>query len=118
MPEKIALYKLRGFVQDVGGDVVESVPGKIRVRIGGDRGGYTRRGAFSWLGIGKPPEIEIELCLEQIDTVKNNQLHITVVLRVAGKNVNEDPLWHARCDKVFCDLRAYLMGNTGVSGVS
>ena len=118
MPEKIALYKLRGFVQDVGGDVVESIPGKIRVRIGGDRGGYTRRGAFSWLGIGKPPEIDIELCLEQIDSVKNSQLHITVVLRVAGKNVNEDPLWHARCDKVFCDLRAYLMGNTGASGVS
>src|SRR5262249_46490896 len=35
MPEKIAAYKLRGFVSDVGGEVVESVPGLIRVRLGG-----------------------------------------------------------------------------------
>jgi serine/threonine protein kinase len=108
MPEKIALYKLRGFVQDVGGEVVESVPGRIRVRLSGG----IRRG-LSWLGIGKPPEIDVELVLEQIDATKNNQLHITVTLRVLGRNANDDPLLHARCDKIFCDLRAYLMGQTG-----
>src|SRR5262249_35731579 len=35
MPEKIASYKLRGFVQDSGGEVMECVPGRIRVRLGG-----------------------------------------------------------------------------------
>jgi serine/threonine-protein kinase len=111
MPEKIALYKLRGFVHDVGGEVVESVPGRIRVALGSQ--GTRRKGAFSWLGIGKVPDIDIELSLEQRDPAKTNQLSITVVMRVEGKNVNDDPLWHARCDQVYCDLRAYLMGNTG-----
>ena len=35
MPERVAAYKLRGFVQDVGGELIESVPGRIRVRLGG-----------------------------------------------------------------------------------
>lgn len=113
MPEKIALYKLRGFVHDVGGEVVQSVPGRILVTLGTQ--GTRRKGAFSWLGIGKVPEIEMELFLEQRDPAKANQLSITVVMRVQGKNVNDDPLWHARCDQVYCDLRAYLMGNTGPS---
>lgn len=114
MPEKIALYKLRGFVQDVGGEVVESVPGRVKVTLSSM--GTRRKGAFSWLGIGKVPEIEMELSLEQRDAAKANQLSITVVMRVEGKNVNDDPLWHARCDQVYCDLRAYLMGNTGPTG--
>ena len=49
MPEKIAAYKLRGFVEDVGGEVVESVPGLIRVRLG-ERSGL---GTLSWLGLSK-----------------------------------------------------------------
>src|SRR5205823_9035886 len=34
MPDAIASHKLRGFVHDHAGEVIESVPGKIRVRIG------------------------------------------------------------------------------------
>jgi serine/threonine-protein kinase len=119
MPQKIALYKLRGFVHDAGGDVIESVPGKIHVKLDGTgrtggtaRPGAPRKGALSFLGIGRPPVIDVELHLEQIDPAKGN-LHITVVLRVPGRNANDDPLLHARCDQIFCDLRAYLMGNTG-----
>jgi serine/threonine-protein kinase len=111
MPAQVALYKLRGFVEDAGGDVIESVPGKIRVKL--SSGTTSRTGALSWLGIGKPAEIDVEMCLEQFDPTKNNQLHITVVMRVPGRNANDDPLLHARCDQIFCDLRAYLMGNTG-----
>jgi hypothetical protein len=40
-------------------------------------------------------------------------LHITVVLTVLGINAAADPDWTARCDQVFIDLRAYLMGATG-----
>jgi serine/threonine protein kinase len=40
MPETIAAFKLRGFVHDFGGEVLESVPGKIRVRLGGKAGSY------------------------------------------------------------------------------
>src|SRR5438876_3004524 len=50
MPEKIAACKLRGFVQDVGGEVLESLPGVIRVRMGGRGSVYTAgQGPFSWL---------------------------------------------------------------------
>ena len=47
MPEKIALHKLRGFVHDVGGQIVESVPGLIRVRLGG-RGSFLGIGTATW----------------------------------------------------------------------
>ena len=51
MPEQIAIMKLRGFVHDAGGEVVESVPGLIKVRLGGRK----RRpsGALAWLGLGR-----------------------------------------------------------------
>ena len=34
LPERLAAAKLRGFVEDVGGEVVASEPGLIRVRVG------------------------------------------------------------------------------------
>jgi serine/threonine-protein kinase len=115
MPEQIALIKIKGFVHDWGGEVVESVPGKIRVSLDGTMYATAGKRALSWLGIGKPPTFEVELCLEKVDPAKTSQLHITVLLRVPGRNAQDDPLLHARCDKIFCDLRAYLMGNTGSS---
>jgi eukaryotic-like serine/threonine-protein kinase len=115
MPEQIALVKLRGFVHDAGGELVESVPGKIKVLLDGTMYATTGKRALSWLGIAKPQMFEVELCLEKVDPTKSNQLHITVVMRVPGRNCNDDPMLHARCDKIFCDLRAYLMGQTGSS---
>ena len=52
MPEKIATYKLRGFVQDAGGEVIESVPGRIRVRVGirGTAYAPTRGSSSVWSG--------------------------------------------------------------------
>jgi len=115
MPEKIAIYKLRGFVQDVGGEVVESVPGMIRVRLGGPRSVYGGGGALSWLGLSKNGLIDMELRLQQLDPTRGNQLHIMVLLKVIGRNAAQDPEWRARCDQVFIDLRAYLIGATGVN---
>jgi serine/threonine-protein kinase len=106
MPERIAVYKLRGFVQDFGGDLVESVPGRIRVRL---RGGG---GPLSWLGLSRSGQIDVELRLQQLDPTKANQLHITVILHVIGHNANADPYLRARCDQVFVDLRAYLIGSS------
>src|SRR5262249_17732950 len=67
MPEKIAAYKLRGFIQDARGEVVESVPGRIKVRLGGKRSAYLAptRG-LSWLGLGrKAGQIDMELRLQR-----------------------------------------------------
>ena len=116
MPEKIATYKLRGFIHDVGGEVLESVPGKIRVRLGGRGSAYVTpgRGSFSWLGLGRRAGlIEMELRLQRSEGGRENHLRITVALRPTGADLSGDLGWRNTCTQVFCDLRAYLMGQTG-----
>ena len=117
MPEKIAAYKLRGFVMDVGGEVVESVPGLIRVRLGRRGGAYPPlpgSGPLSWLGLGRRSGIvDLELRLQQPDPGHESKLHITVLLRPINGQQSDDPEWRARCDQIYCDLRAYLMGASG-----
>jgi serine/threonine-protein kinase len=111
MPEKIASYKLRGFVHDAGGEVVESVPGRIRVRLG-VRGSYAPAGLGSWFGIGrKSGHIDVELQLQKADPARDSLLRITVVLRPA-EAASASPDWRNRCAQIFCDLRGYLMGQS------
>jgi serine/threonine-protein kinase len=115
MPERIAAYKLFGFVQDVGGQVVESVPGRIRVHLGGPLSAYGNRpGPLSWLGIGrKSGQIEMELNLHRADPGRDNMLHITVAMRSLHKSDSQTGEWRARCNQIFCDLRGYLLGQSG-----
>jgi eukaryotic-like serine/threonine-protein kinase len=115
MPERIAAYKLFGFVQDVGGQVVESVPGRIRVHLGGPLSAYgPRPGPLSWLGIGrKAGQIEMELNLHRADPGRDNMLHITVAMRSLQKSDSQTGEWRARCNQIFCDLRGYLLGQSG-----
>jgi serine/threonine-protein kinase len=115
MPEKIATYKLRGFIHDVGGELVESVPGRIQVRLGGRGSVYTppSRG-LSWLGIGRRSnQIDMELRLQRAESGRENQLRITVVFSATGTDLNTDIAWRNLCTQIFCDLRGYLMGQTG-----
>jgi serine/threonine protein kinase len=118
MPETIASYKLRGFIHDVGGEVVESVPGRIRVRLGGKGSVYEapQRGSLSWLGIGRNNRIEMELRLQRAEDARDGQLRITVLLRPPNASLCLDPAWRQLCTQIFCDLRGYLMGQTGVVG--
>ncbi len=114
MPDGIASYKLRGFVDEAGGQVVESVPGKIRIRLGGKGSPYSVPviGPFSWLGIGKKVNfIDIELRLERNNEAKQSLLSITVIMRPPDKNLAAHPTWRARCNQIFCELRAFLMGD-------
>jgi serine/threonine-protein kinase len=115
MPEKIASYKLRGFVYDAGGEVVESVPGRIRVRLGGRGSRYIAAGVGSWFGIGrKAGLIDLELRLQKADPGRDSLLHITVLLRPA-EAASASPDWRDRCAQIFCDLRGYLMGQSNAS---
>jgi serine/threonine-protein kinase len=110
MPETIAAFKLRGFVQDMGGEVIESVPGRILVRLSP----LLDPRPLSWLGIGrKSGLIDMELLLNRGTAGNENLLHIRVSMRSAKGVVALSPEWRARCDHVFCDLRAYLMGTSG-----
>jgi serine/threonine-protein kinase len=112
MPEKIASYKLRGFVQDVGGEVVESVPGRIRVRLGGKGSIYGATGLGSWFGIGRRSGmIDVELQLQKADPVRESLLNIVVLLRPT-ETTSASPDWRDRCAQIFCDLRGYLMGQS------
>jgi tRNA A-37 threonylcarbamoyl transferase component Bud32 len=114
MPEGIAAYKLRGFVQDVQGEVIESLPGKVRVRIGTRNGVYQvpNRGAFSWLGLTRRSRIDMELHLHRPVAERENQLLVTVYFRAPSRAVAADTSWRELCTQIFCDLRAYLMGQT------
>ena len=104
MPDIIATNKLRGFVQDNNGEVLESVPGIIKVRIGA----HGRDSAFSWLGIGRKSGIvDLELRLERNNPGKTNLLHVTVLMSSPHRKAG-DPTWRERCAEVFCELRSHL----------
>ena len=120
MPERIAAYKLRGFVHDVGGEIVSSVPGRIEVRVGGRGSVYAApRQGLSWLGIGRRSGmIEMELRLDRAAAGRENQLRITVLFRSPGTDLNSSMAWRNLCTQIFCDLRGYLMGQTGTVSTS
>jgi serine/threonine-protein kinase len=103
MPEKIAIIKLRGFVHDLGGDVIESIPGLIRVRFGSRR-------TNGWFGLVKADLLDMELRLQQIDPNRENRLHISVLYRPNHKRQLQDKAWVDKCSRLFVEVRAYLMG--------
>jgi serine/threonine-protein kinase len=110
MPERIAIVKLRGFVHDAGGEVVESVPGLIKVRLGGRNASGT---ALSWLGLAKRSNtIDVELHLHHADPNQENRLTVHVLFRPSHPSLLADKAWRARCTQIFIELRSYLMGRT------
>ena len=52
--------------------------------------------------------------MQQPDAERRNHLRITVVMRSLDGDATFDPRWRYLTAQVFCDLRAYLMGHTGV----
>lgn len=109
MPEQIAIMKLRGFVHDAGGEVVESVPGLIKVRLGGRK--TPAGGPLSWLGLRRASSpIDVELHLHHLDAAKDNRLTVHVLFRPSHPALLIDRNWRQRCTQVFIELRAYLMG--------
>jgi serine/threonine-protein kinase len=110
MPDTIAGFKLRGFVHDYDGEVLESVPGRIRVRIGGKVANDT--GPLSWL-VGyqrKAPVVEMELRLERNNAQQQSQLQITVLMTAPDRKTSANSAWRERCGQIYCELRSYLAG--------
>ena len=120
MPEKIAVVKLRGFVEDAGGKVISSEPGLIRVQLGivNPDAATTPTGIAGWLGrLASEPKpkapaadaVEIELQLEKPNP-NENRLRVTAVFRpVPGYPLRQPRIWRERCERIHNDLRAYLM---------
>ena len=113
MPEGIAIMKLRGFVHDADGEVVESVPGLIKVRLGGRKGASHSGGPLTWLGLRRSSgPVDVELHLHRLDPTKDNQLTVHVLFRPSHPALLTDRNWRQRCTQVFIELRAYLMGRS------
>jgi serine/threonine-protein kinase len=113
MPETIAVHKLRGFIHDVGGEVLQSVPGQIQVQLGGPGSVYQLGRGMSWFGLNrKNGKLQMELLMQPGDSERRNHLRIAVVMRSPDGDATFDPRWRYLTAQVFCDLRAYLMGQT------
>jgi serine/threonine-protein kinase len=104
MPDVLATCKLRGFVNDMGGEVLESVPGRILVRLGPSSAG-------NWFGLRRKASIvDMELLLERNNPRQPSQLLITVKMRSPDTRASANPVWRERCGSIFCELRGYLAG--------
>ncbi len=124
MPEQIAVVKLRGFIEAIGGTVVASEPGQIQVSLGEPSQEPetvgTGQGFMGWLrrvtGNEPPPSpvvdpISIWLEMEKPDP-RDTQLRITVRFRpLEGHPLQFPHDWRARCEQIQTDLRAYLIAN-------
>ena len=104
MPESIALMKLRGYVQDCGGMVLESIPGKVRMKMG----------KAHWFGRRSSGPIEVELLLNKPNPDRPNHLMIDVLFHPSHLSLLADRTWRERCDHLFIELRSYLMGGITV----
>jgi serine/threonine protein kinase len=118
MPESIAVVKLRGFVGDFGGEVVDSEPGLIRVVLpapGPPAEPAKPGGLLVWFGLAKKPVANpnravMELHMETKPGARSH-LVISVTLRPEKPEQPLDPKeWKAWTDRIVRELRAYLIG--------
>jgi eukaryotic-like serine/threonine-protein kinase len=109
MPERIAVVKLRGFLEDYGGEAVASEPGLLRIRIGQPH----RGNLLTFLGLSKhrPDPIEIEFLMEKPES-NGNRLQMTITFRPPGHHVLRDPeVWQRSCENLLHELKSYLIAH-------
>ena len=110
MPERIAIMKLRGFVHDAGGEVVESVPGLIKVRLGG-RKAHRQRRRCRGSGCGRRSGVDRRGTAPAPHRPgEENRLTVHVLFRPSHPRLLKDEEWRQRCSQIFVELRAHLMG--------
>ena len=111
MPESMALLKLKGFIHNLGGEIVESVPGLSPVRASCVK----KPSLIGWIAPGRKTPLptaltaaHIELRMSRLDPSRPGQLTVALVMRSSSGTAS--PEWRTRCDAISRDLRAYLMG--------
>jgi len=112
MPESIAVVKLRGFAHDADGQIVESIPGIVRMRLGSNGRYGAANGGGGWFGLRRSEILALELHLHQVDPSRGNMLVIQAVFRPQSIGQLSDSNWRDRCSRAYVDLRSYLMGTS------
>jgi serine/threonine protein kinase len=119
MPERMAAAKLRGFVEDYGGQVLLSEPGVILMRLGVPEGYKEKKkggsAIISWFRSMSNPTvppgqepIELELHMQKPDP-SQPRLAVVVSFRpMKDYPPNNSRVWRERCDKLNAILRQYL----------
>ncbi len=117
LPPKLAATKIKGFVDEVNGAVIDSEPGHVQLSIGLPEGGRTkptRSGVIGWLsamrtrGIqpGEEP-IEVHLQLQNRDA---NRVAVYVTFRPYQEYIPDDlDHWKNRCEEIYNVLRMFLI---------
>jgi serine/threonine protein kinase len=127
MPEAIAVFKLRGFVEtDNRGAVLESAPGLVTLIMRSKEAAPAKKpaGLLGWFKPASPPPvvntpeqlalrdpIKMELYLRNPDTKQaGNMLHITVRCLPSGSpSLVKVKAWRERCEGLFRELRSFLI---------
>ena len=119
MPEQIAVMKLRGCLPHIGGEVIHTEPGKLRIRLFRKWSAKpsTQRGILAWLGFGSASSAndqlectEMELHMENTDPRQPSLLALTAILHPpANSSTQRIKEWRRYCERIGGELSAYLM---------
>ena len=114
LSERLAAAKLRGFTEDIGGDVLESEPGFIRMHLGSPKKQKSRSAIVNWLstirggGVEKGKE-PIQLCLT-LSRIDPSRVKVQACFTPLVDYMPDDAtLWRDRCESVYDLMRQYLM---------
>ncbi|CAN5342855.1 hypothetical protein BH11PLA2_BH11PLA2_36430 [soil metagenome] len=121
---RMAAAKLKGFVDDVGGQIVASDPGVIRMRVDLPEGyvedNTTRSGLMGWINTMRKVKAErglepIEVAM-QMQKIDSNRVAVFTTLQPMKEFMPDDLAnWQARCEHLYDLLRAYLMASKSIS---
>ena len=117
MPESIAIMKLRAFSESVGGELADSEPGRIRIRLPDPRTPAapptTRSGFFSVFRRSALPATEylnLDLYMVKKDQGTRSMVEMSVVLDRNPTDSRAQAEMRAGFGQRICrELRAYLM---------
>jgi hypothetical protein len=109
MPEASATYKVKAFVEEFRGKLLETQPGMMRLWFRAPT--KESKSLLSLMGLRRRVgPIEVELRMAHRDTANKNRLSITVLFRPEGGGQAPDfPEWRARCQQIHQGLKRYLM---------
>jgi hypothetical protein len=94
------------------------VPGLVRVHLLNPSDLVRPRGPawFSWLGLSEPASTEvgiqavIEMYMDHKETEFQKLLSMTIRFKRGSDHCPDRLRWQHYCDRLFCELRGYLMG--------